>query len=68
MEYFWIGIAVCVVGVLIRNFYRIKYIIDYKSNARTPMGAQEMRQKYRPLIFVGLAVQIAGVVIACLSL
>lgn len=64
MVLFWIGIAVFIAGVIVRNYYKIKYYHDYKKNAHTYIQQQEMRSRYRPYIFIGLSLELIGCIIS----
>lgn len=64
---FWAGIIIFIIGVLVRIIVRFKYYNDYKTNAHTDMQRSEMKAKYRPMIFTGLAIETVGCIIACIS-
>lgn len=65
---FWIGVAVFAIGFIIRYLLKFRYYNDYKANARTDLQKQEMRSKYRPLIFIGLGVEGIGCIILLVSI
>ena len=65
MSLFWLGIIIFAVGVVIRMLIRFKYYNDYRSNAHTDAQKEEMRSKYRPLIFIGLGI---GCIISVISI
>lgn len=67
MTWFWIGIIVFVIGFVLRYVFKFKYYADYKSNANMPLKREDMSSKYRPLIFWGLAIEVLGCAIACIS-
>ncbi len=64
---FWAGIAVFVIGFVLRYVFKFQYYRDYRDNARTEMQRQEMKAKYRKLIFIGLAVEVIGCIICIIG-
>lgn len=68
MSLFWLGIIIFAVGVVIRVLIRFKYYNDYKANAHTDAQKEEMRSKYRPLIFIGLGIEVIGCIISVISI
>lgn len=68
MTWFRTGFAVFVAGVLVRWFFKYRYYKDFRDNAHTDLQKQEMRTKYRPRIFIGLGIEVAGCIICFISL
>lgn len=68
MTLFWVGVSIFVIGALVRYYYKFKYYKDYKNNAHTDLQRGEMRDKYRPLVFVALAIEVIGCIITFISL
>ena len=68
MTLLWIGIAIFIIGVIVRNIFKIRYYNDAKANAHTDLQRQEIKAVYRPKIFIGLGVEVLGVIIIFLSL
>ncbi len=68
MVLFWSGIVVFLIGVFVRNFFKIRYYREQRSSGRTEIKAAEIKAKYRPLWFLGIGIQIVGVVISGISL
>ena len=64
----WIGVAIFIIGVIIRNIFKIRYYNDTKAIAHTDLQRQEIKAAYRPKIFIGLGVEVIGVIIIFLSL
>lgn len=64
----WIGVAIFIIGVIIRNIFKIRYYNDAKASAHTDLQRQELKAAYRPKIFIGLGVEVIGVIIIFLSL
>lgn len=67
MVLFWIGIVAFIAGVIVRNYYKIKYYHDYKKNAHTYIQQQDMRARYRPYIYIGLGLELVGCIISMIS-
>ena len=67
MALLWIGIAIFIIGVVIRNIFKIKCYKDVRANAHTDMQQQEIKASYRPKIFIGLSVESLGVIIILLT-
>lgn len=68
MDWFWIGIAVFSAGVIVRVIFKVRYYRDYKNNAHTDRQRDEIRSKYRPLIFIGLGLEVLGLVFSAVSI
>ena len=68
MVLLWIGIAIFIIGVIVRNIYKIRYYNDAKENAHTDLQRQEIKSFYRPKIFIGLGIEVLGVIVIFLSL
>lgn len=68
MVLLWIGIAIFIIGVIIRNIFKIRYYNDAKANAHTDLHRQEIKSAYRPKIFIGLCAEVVGVIVIFLSL
>lgn len=64
---FWIGIVVFAIGFILRYVFKFKYFRDYKVRAHTALQKQEMRTRYRPVMFVSLAIEGAGCIITLIS-
>lgn len=64
MGLFWTGIIIFGIGLVVRYIFKFKYYNDYKANAHTDLQRQELKTKYRPLIFVGLGIETLGCIIA----
>lgn len=67
MTLFWIGMAIFGIGLVIRNIFKFRYYRDFTKNAHTDLQKQELKSRYRPLIFTGLGIEIVGCLIACVS-
>lgn len=65
---FWVGIAVFALGFVLRYIFKFRYYSDYRAKAHTDRHKQEMAAKYRPLVFIGLGVEMAGCIISFISL
>lgn len=65
---FWIGTTVFIIGMILRIYFKWKYYRDYMSNAHTDLQKQEMKSKYRPKIFIGLGIEVAGCIISVIGL
>lgn len=65
---FWIGIGVFILGFILRYVFKIKYYQDYKSQVTTDLKRQELKTKYRPKIFLSLALEVLGVIISFIDI
>ncbi len=68
MNLFWIGIIVFLVGLATRIFFKYRYYRDYTREGRTDTMKKEIKSRYRPMIFTGLAIEIVGVILAVIGL
>lgn len=68
MSLFWIGIAVFILGIIVRNIFKFKYYHACKERAHTDIQRRELSAKYRPLIFAGLGLEVLGCVIGFVSI
>ncbi|MDE7410476.1 MAG: hypothetical protein K2M94_00355 [Paramuribaculum sp.] len=68
MFWFWFGISVFGIGVLVRCYSAIRYYKEYKTNAHTDVQKQELTVKYRSLRFISIALQAAGCIISYISM
>lgn len=68
MTLFWIGVAVFLLGVLVRFYFRFRYYKDYTRLAHTDLQKKELRSMYRPKIFWGTGLAALGCIIALISL
>lgn len=63
MTLFLIGIIIFAIGFIIRFVFKIKMYKDYNKNGRTDILKKEINDRYRPLIFMGLAIETIGCII-----
>lgn len=69
MTLFWIGIIIFAIGVAVRNIFKIRMYREYnKAKGMTEMRKREINARYRPLIFIGLGIETAGVIIGIIYL
>ncbi len=68
MALLWIGIVIFIIGVIVRNIFKIKCYNDLRANAHTDMEQQEIKARYRPKIFIGLGIEILGVILIFLTI
>lgn len=67
MSLFWIGIIVFVLGVIVRYIFKFNYYRAYKNGAQTDTQRNNLSTKYRPLIFIGLGIEILGCILSFIS-
>lgn len=65
---FWTGIAIFFIGLIIRYIFKYKMYRDFTAKARTDVQKKEINDQYRPKIYVGLAIEVIGVIIGILSI
>lgn len=64
MTLFWIGVAVFGAGVIIRWIFKFRMYHAYNNaNGLPDVRRKEISARYRPLIFVGLGIEILGLLI-----
>lgn len=68
MFWFWAGIAVFGIGMIVRYVFKVRYYKDYTAHAHTDLQCQEIRSRYRPLIFIGTGIQLLGCIISIIAL
>lgn len=69
MTLFWIGIIIFAIGVVIRNVFKIQMYREYnKAKGMTEIRKKELNAHYRPLIFIGLGIETAGVILEIIYL
>lgn len=68
MALYWIGIIIFICGLIVRYIYKFRYYNDYKDKARTTVQKQEIREKYRPMIFAGVVIEVIGCVVLLLAI
>ncbi|MDE5658946.1 MAG: hypothetical protein K2J66_04430 [Muribaculaceae bacterium] len=67
MFWFWFGIVVFAIGLIVRYIFKYRYYRDYKANGHTPLKKQELKAHYRPLIFIGLGIEVLGCLITVIA-
>ncbi len=60
--------AIIVIGIIVKNTYKIQRYRRVKEMAHTDMSRREIMSHYRPLIFTGLAIQIIGFIVCIIAL
>lgn len=68
MALFWIGIVVFITGVLIRYVYKARYYNNLGAGQTSDSHTREEGDKYRPLVFVGLGVEVIGCAISMIGI
>ncbi len=69
MNLFWIGIIVFAIGVIIRIIFKFRLYREYnRAKGMTEIRKKEINTRYRPLIFIGLGIETAGVVLGIIYL
>lgn len=64
MTLFWIGTAVFGVGVIVRWIFKFRMYRAYNNaNGLPDVRRKEISARYRPLVFVGLGIEIVGLLI-----
>lgn len=64
---FWTGIAVFAIGIALRYYFKFKWYRAYNASMHTPYQLEQMKTQYRLRIFLGIGVQIAGLLMSCVS-